>query len=337
MNYNNSVGNAVAALLVVSLIGCAPNREGAALLAGQGIKISTALSEESAATSAAIRITPDRAIVSTIMLQCEDTNKEACEEAARDYDSAEEYKTFSGLAAQIDLRTKALLSLRDTYSALEAEAGYDARADLQGAVGDLTVSVNGFAGAVGAPLLGPAVAEATNGLAGIFADSSQSERIESANRSIGEALATLHEALKKERQKSADARGLAAGVMQKMLLRLTKAGVIRGYSRTLNSVLEGSGAEAEDASEASLKGNPATNAALTKVMQDRANRAFDDAARNYPALLNGLDALRQAHRDFNSEVPFDLARLAWALDQVSVAVERTRVAEAAAKAADKHH
>jgi hypothetical protein len=133
------------------------------------------------------------------------------------------------LANVILLRVRALRALNDAYDALQAEALYEARADLEASIKELSGGVNALATALtaaGAPAIPalPLVAIAER-VAGESADVAQKRRLQEASRQIGAAAKALSAAVEQEAELQARIGQSVAANKEQVVDAMLQAGI----------------------------------------------------------------------------------------------------------------
>jgi hypothetical protein len=216
------------------------------------------------------------------------------------------------LAAVVARRTRAAEALREAYAALQTEAEYDARADLQSATADAVSGVSAFAGAVG--LAVPAstaslFAAGTDFLSGVVAERRQRSRLLRANQLIGAATQLFRDSFAREKgifQATVPAlvgkRTDAVDVLLDAGL-ISYADVLSGMARQLDVKLVSNAdaiiSKSEDARMATRAAAKAMARADVRTLQAR-----------YDASLAALDALLAAHAELGADRPISIADVA---------------------------
>jgi hypothetical protein len=192
------------------------------------------------------------------------------------------------------------------------ESEYDARADLEGAVGNAITSVNKYAAFVSTLGGGPAVTALSQPLsaavkfgAGLYADQRQKKRLLAANAKIKEATQRLRDALTKE----ADVfQSLSTAVVDERVdaqIALLDAGLVTGSGMIIPMIAD-LGLEPSKNADATI-----AKSRKTRIAVESAYRAAKDAEASamrtrYRVAIASLDALLAMHDDFAHDHPVDL-------------------------------
>ncbi|MEL7217024.1 MAG: hypothetical protein AAGK01_01175, partial [Pseudomonadota bacterium] len=191
-----------AAILVATALcsaGCVSAPRGpASALADMGIRTSASLGSGIRSTADDVsNVGVSNAFASTWRL-C-NANPQLCQPTQAD---AANFAARQKLAGAINLRAQAVNALEEAYGVLEQEASYDAKGDLQGAVGDAVSAVNKYSdfvlAAPGGQIIGNQAGKIVSAVAGILAEGRQKKRLLEASRLIQASATQLHDGLKAE-------------------------------------------------------------------------------------------------------------------------------------------
>lgn len=320
------------ALFLVLLAGCAAVPRGPALQLAEAGQKATSASQRALQGIAddADQITL-RQLVRTSLINCRRQPVGAapaspCTPAVLTPEAAEADAANQKLAAVILLRVRAISALGAAYQALADEANYDARGELEAAIGGLNTQVNALTGslqALGAPSLSLlAVEPLVQQGAGVLAERAQIRRLKAASRQIGQADAALAAAIQAE----SALYGRIAGP-----LGMNKARVVDQLFQS--GLADPAGAVASFDAPLGLaapKTGMDDRAALVLARTMVAYRAQRDAAavdELYRLNVAALQALVGQHRKFEADRPLSLEDLAQAIDQLAGWTQTIKAAE----------
>ena len=308
--------------LFISLSACATApRSPAGTLASAGISASSSFGSQIRDTSAKLEYADvTEAFVSTW---------DACKKLGTCFvsiSSDANYNQRQELIRVIGLRSAALSGLGKAYSAMKAEADYDAKGDLSGATKDAVKGVNNFAAAVsaasgGAPLalLSEPLAAAAGFGAGLFADQRQRKRLKAANQQIGAATKLLRDALEREAfifdslasylgKKRTDAR-----------IALLEANLVSS-SDILDPLAQNLNMKLVPTADAIVAKSVRTQTAVRATVETMSRGDIAKVRTNYMLAIAALDALVEGHAELANNKGVSLADIDRLLGELDSAI-----------------
>jgi len=219
------------------------------------------------------------------------------------------------------LRLNAIEQLNKAYEALKREAEYDASADLSGAVNNLASSVNTYAdvastAAPGVNVPTRVIGQIATNVSGVFARRNQAKRLEKANLVIGEATATLSEALKAEQSVYLALLADWADRENEVRAMLIKSGVT-SRSDELASLANSIGAPLTKKAEKIIGKSDLLKASIEAVVLSQSHRRRVAAEGAYNAAAKGLAELSVVHKRFSKFSLSDLDKVNLALAELN--------------------
>lgn len=314
----------VVVALFALLTACASVPRGpAGTLANAGIKTSAAFSSDVRDLNGKLaQGEVSKAFAGTWDL-CQNPNPELCEVVQEGVAVAE---SRLKVTKAIALRAKALSALQGAYEAFKEESEYDARADLEGALGKAVDGVNAYAsfvstlsgGAASALIAQPLAAGVKLGT-GLWADQKQRKRLLAANRSIAAVTGRLRDALEIEADVF-DSLGTAI-VDERVAAQaaLLQAGLVSGGDMIRPMAANLGLTLAKDADATVAKSRPVRTAVEAAYRAGKVAEARSLSAR-YRASIASLDALMVMHEDFAAERPVDMTDVLRFLAELDAAV-----------------
>jgi len=292
------------------LSGCAGDlRQPAASLANAGVSATTALSTDHRSKAGAIR--------SLDAIEAFSRTYEYCASAdvtcrARPSRASEER---AGIAAAIGLRANAVEALGNAYKALEAEAAYDAKADVEGATSGAIAAINSYAAAIAAvpgtkaaPLIGQPIGRLIGYGAGLLAARAQNRRIVHDSRAIGAATLKLRDALDHEAYVFDDLVGYIGELQTAATLDMIESG-LTPPDAGLKPLLDDLGLPPSKNAESLISASPRLKTALAAALTARSRARVADTQAAYRAAIGALNELLKAHADIEAKRPPSLAGL----------------------------
>lgn len=318
----------VVVVLVALLTACASVPRGpAGTLADAGIKTSAAFSSDVRDLNGKLAQGEISKAFAGTWEVCQNPNPMLCEVVQEGVSVSE---SRLKVTKAIALRAKALSALQGAYEALKEESEYDARADLEGAVGQAVDGVNAYAsfvstlsGGASSALIAQPLAAGVKLGTGLLADQKQRKRLSSANESIAAATRRLRDALKIE----ADVfDSLAIAIVDERVAAqaaLLQAGLVSGGDMIKPMAADLGLTLAKDADATVARSRPARVAVEAAYRAGKVAEARSLSAR-YRASIASLDALVVMHQDFAAERPVDMTDVLRFLAELDAAVSHSK-------------
>lgn len=221
------------------------------------------------------------------------------------------------LAQVILLRVKAVSALGDAYGAFADEAKYNARGELEAALGSLDAQVNTLTAglqALGAPGLSlVAIEPLVNAGAGAFADRAQARRLRAASQRIHAALQALIKAMSAE----ADLYGQVAQPIADNRARVMDQLLASGVADPV-ATLAAFEAPLTSAPPKSLSADDRSAVAAARtIVRYQAQHDTATVAESYRLNIKTLQALSDAHSKFEAGQPLTLEAASADIDQLT--------------------
>lgn len=286
-----------AASMLVLLSACASaNREQASVIADSGIAATSALSTHISDT--AMRVSRGQALSAfrETWLTCQNANVSCQPRIPSDNVRTERQRLVEAVA----LRTRAVDALNQAYHALKLEADYDARGDLEGAVGEAATSASSYASALGVGAQFEIAQHVAVFGSGLFAESRQRERLLAANSALADVVAQLRIALTAEQ---AVFDSLATAVTDEEVEGhrvLLQAGFV-SHDDLILPLITAVGAEPTGDISLIFEDSAGARAGAEAVLITSATERTNQVKARYAASLEALRALERVHRDFVAE------------------------------------
>lgn len=235
------------------------------------------------------------------------------------------------LMEAIELRAKALDGLHAAYEALNAEASYDAKADLSGAVSDAVTSVNAYSSKISgmrgaAPdgdLISKPLSSALKFGAGLWAEQKQKKRLLAASQEIQAVTQRLHDTLKVEAFVFKSFSETITIQRQKAQAALLQGGLISGSELIRPMATNVGGTLVKDA-DALIAKSPAARTAIEAAMIENSKTEARLLATRYDASIGALNALIKSHKNFEVEQPVDISDVIRFLTELNAAIEAAK-------------
>lgn len=235
------------------------------------------------------------------------------------------------LMEAIELRAEALDGLRAAYEALNAEASYDAKADLSGAVNEAVTSVNAYAakiseiggGAPGSDLISKPLSSALNFGAGLWAEHKQKKRLLAASKEIQAVAQRLHDALKVEAFVFKSFSETVTIQRQMTQAALLQGGLISGSELIRPMATNVGGTLVKDA-DALIAKSPAARTAIEAAMIESSKTEARILATRYDASIDALNALIKSHKNFEMGQPLGISDVIRFLTELNAAIEAAK-------------
>ncbi len=291
-----------AALLLLAACTSVP-RQDAIALATAGQQATNASQQSLAELSQDIQNSAERQLVNQALINCKVSLQNVCDPAEVTPEVQNAIAANRGLAKVIALRIRAMNALYDAYGALKAEAQYDARGDLEGAVGKLFGSVNTLASSIH-PAGGPVIAALSplaQKAAGLGADAAQKKRLKTGSALLREADSKLAEAISAEiviyetvaKTNVAEKKAVEESLIDFDLVDTTP--LVADFSRKLGM-----------SPAAKLGGSKYAKVAARTIFNYQSREELDAAGDIYGANVEALKALVEQHRKFEDDKPVSL-------------------------------
>ncbi|MEM1052187.1 MAG: hypothetical protein AAGI28_08840 [Pseudomonadota bacterium] len=307
-------------LFAAALAGCVSAPRGpAASLAASGAEVSAALGTEFRATAREIsnidrgntfRATLDRC--TSFPTGCAVVAPSQANEEAR-----------QKLVQAIALRASAAAALEGAYLAMGEEAQYDARGDMELAVGEAISAVNAYSDFVlatpGASLIGGQVGEIAKFVSGLLAERQQRKRLLQASALIREANETFRNALLAEAAIHASLRTYIIDSRTDARVALFDAGLVSG-EQLVGRLADDLGLALRKNADRVLRRSDAARMAARATIAADAREEVRLAQSRYSASVAALGALIRTHQQFEAERSVtlgDVARFLAELDAVT--------------------
>lgn len=316
-------------LTALSIGGCAaPDRSGAAKLASAGSAAAGALATEVDGRIAEVRsvkLSNDFNYAYSILATCPNITQAGGSDPncdvlalAKDRRTAAVNVEIEKLADVMVLRRRALNALSQAYVAFESEAKYDARGDLEAALGPALSSANNLASAVGLAPISGVVLKGAELAGGLFADQAQRTRLRAGSRSLGAITGQVRKGLEGEQVLHQQIETLLGTLDRDTRTNLLRAGLI-DPEPALKAVVGTSGAPAvaEAKLSSAVKAQPPLGgAALVAAISAEPTRP--------DALEAGVTALRAVevqHKAFEAGAPVSIESITDAVERVTAVIE----------------
>ncbi len=317
------IESTVFCVVTVALAGCASaDRGSAASLAEAGINSTSALERDVRDTVAKLEyVDVTEAFTATWQL-CQ--NPGICSVMVP---SNANYAKRRQLVQSIALRAQALSALKNAYRALENEANYDAREDLEGTTSDAINAVNSFASSIAplapAPLaavISQPIAAVFSAGAGFFAGSQQKSRILEANRLIENATKRFRDALAAEKYAFVSIEDYLALHRKEARLALLDAGLVSRSSVLMPMAKRLDMTLVKNADSIIAKSN-ATKTSVEAVIEAQSRADLQNTKRKYDAALSTLDSLLVAHSKILNDRGLSLSDINSNISALNAALE----------------
>lgn len=307
------------------LSGCASAPRGpAATLADAGVASTSAFARDYRTTASRLRdIEASDAFTNTLAI-CSNQALTCAPEISPDAN----HVAREELARTIELRGRAVEALSNAYTALKAEAAYDARADIVSATNSAVDAVNGFASSVlalGGAQNAPAAALISDPLkkivgfaAGGLAERAQAKRLKNASHVIADATLRLRDALSVE---AFVFDGLASHIVDARLSAkqsLISSGLASNQS-IITPLIENLQLKPADGLEGTIRKSAATQEAVKAVLAVQSRAEVEQIRARYAASIKALTELLKAHVEFERDQPLTLAELDRLLSELNSA------------------
>lgn len=317
----------ITGLFVLNLMGCAiVPREEALKLAGAGKSATSALSSQFSQVIAQTSIYPELVAFNSQYDLCVDpiTNLDKPNCADWQVEPATLAVTRK-LNALVEKRVAAVNELGKAYAALEAEAKYEADADLSGAVGSLIGSIDGLASTAGLdrPSLAGAATQIPARLAGWAARGRQIERLKVANSIIAIATEELAAALEVEKRAYGDVLEVIGNRQTEFATILIGRGVVDRVDQ-LAPLVEGLGLKLALKAAEQINSSKALTQAIASSFVARRAREHAENSESYAKLGQSLRSLSRLHKSFEETGQFDLAGYTLFVTELANAVEASK-------------
>ena len=313
-----------------TLSACATaSRGSAATLADAGVASTSAFARDYRTTASRLRdIEASDAFTNTLAI-CSNPNLQCAPEISPDANHA----AREDLARTIELRGRAVDALSSAYSALKAEAAYDAKADIVSATNSAVDAVNSFTSSVlalGGAQSAPAAALISEPLkrivgfaAGGLADRAQTRRLKNASHVISDATLRLRDALSVE---AFVFDGLASHIVEARLSAkqsLLSAGMASNQS-IITPLIENLQLKPADGLEGTIRKSNANQEAVKAVLAVQSQAEVEQIRARYAASIKALTELLKAHAEFERDEPLSLAELDRFLSGLNVATNPSK-------------
>lgn len=318
-----------AALICCAACACASaDREGAERLASAGSTAATVLSNEvdgRISEVRSLRLSNDFNYAYSILSKCDAITRGTstvpdCDvlALAKERRAAPVNVEIEKLANVLVLRRRALGALSQAYLALETEAKYDARKDIEDSLAPALSSANAFASAVGLAPISGVVLKGVEVAGGLLADRAQGRRLKMASRSLGAITAQVRRGLEGEQRLHAEVDALLSTLDAQTRANLLRSGLI-DPAPAVAAVVGTTDSPVPPSStvSAALRSQPALEgAALVAAMSTPPSRP--------DALADGIAALRAVERQhdaFEAGAPVGIEEITDAVQRVTTILE----------------
>lgn len=317
------IGVCIISIGILGCTGCASAPRGqAALVADKGLGATTTLSADLRNLGDRLSRGDSQSAFERTWVVCRDAPA-ACEpKTVAPETRAARAKLFAAIAA----RAKAVDALHGAYLALQSEAAYDGRTDLESAVGLAWKQVDAYAALVGAPATSVAAVGrvATLG-AGIFGEQRQRQRLLAAHVKLAAAVKALRVALAQEQSTF---ESIATAVVDDEVLAqdaLLESRLVSAVEFA-RPIAEGVGVPLSKGAETILaQPGPALTSTRAAAIEGAERRKAEIRSRYAIGLaaLGELEALHEAAANDQPLVTDRLQKLLAELEAVSVAIKPT--------------
>jgi hypothetical protein len=286
-------------------------REPAATLAGAGVTATTALSTDHHRKADQLRSLDAFEAFSRTYEFCASAHV-TCSPQLSSRGVSEER---AGLARAIMLRAQAVEALGDAYQALQAEAAYDARGDIEDAANKAISAVNSYAAAVAAipasqaaPLVSEPVQRLIGFGAGLLGARAQDRRIVNDSRKIRVATSRMRNALDREAYVFDSLTDYMGQLQTAAVLDMLDSGLTPADAG-LKPLLEELGLPQSKNSESLVSNSPRLKMSLAASLTARSKANVFKTQQAYRAAIGALNELIKAHDDLEAKRPLSLAVL----------------------------
>ena len=219
----------------------------------------------------------------------------------------------NALADTMVKRAAALDALHAAYKAMKVEADYDARTDMEDAIGKAIDTVNSYsasllavgAGAPGAALISQPLTKGATFAAGRWADFRQRQRLLAASRAIGPITLRLRDAMTVESWVFDSIVTAVTDEEGKARAALLQAGLVSA-SESIKPMAKALNVEIAGDAETTIAKSPAAKTAAAAAIEASAHADALALHAAYRASIGALDGLVDAHADLESGRDIDL-------------------------------